>query len=213
MVFGCLTPPCKEARLWRKTGLPEMKVAVNVSAHQLLDPGLRSKIERTLERHRLPAHALELELTETAAMSDASRTLHLFGELRALGISLAIDDFGSGYSSLSYLKNLPFDKLKIDREFVTGIDTRRDSRAICKALVELGRGLDLLVLAEGVENSREVSALCDLGCRVFQGFHYSRPLSGPNFRRLVADAQWRAGLTVPVSHRHEAATLFDHSFA
>jgi Amt family ammonium transporter len=92
-------------------------------------------------------------------MADAHRTTQLFSAFRALGISLSIDDFGSGYSGLSYLKNLPFDKLKIDREFVTDVRSRRDSRAICSALLELGRGLDLLVLAEGVETEAEFRTL------------------------------------------------------
>ncbi len=187
-----LNAACREAARWRDAGLDGMKVAVNISARQLVDPGLLGKVRRTLERHALPASALELELTETAAMADAGRTLHLFGELRAMGVSLAVDDFGSGYSSLSYLKNLPFDKLKIDREFVTKVDQRRDSRAICKALIELGRGLDLVVLAEGVEEIGEVRALRQLGCEVFQGFHFSAPLPPQAFLDLARDPAWRA---------------------
>jgi len=189
-----LNAACREARLWRDCGLNDMKVAVNLSAHQLLDPDLRTKVERTLARHGLGAGALELELTETAAMADAERTSALFGALRAMGVSMAIDDFGSGYSSLSYLKNLPFDKLKIDREFVTDVDQHANSRAICSALLELGRGLNLLVLAEGVETEAEVATLRDLGCDVFQGYHFSKPLSAEAFRALAADPAWLARL-------------------
>ena len=191
-----LNTACREARRWADEGACGMRVAVNLSARQLLDPGLKTKIERTLARHGLGAEALELELTETATMADAERTHRLFGELRAMGISLAVDDFGSGYSSLSYLKNLPFDKLKIDREFVAQIDQRRDSRAICRALIELGRGLDLLVLAEGVETEAEVACLRGLGCHVFQGYHFSKPLSGEDFLTLAADHGWRDRLNV-----------------
>jgi EAL domain-containing protein (putative c-di-GMP-specific phosphodiesterase class I) len=196
-----LNAACREARLWQDEGLTGIKVAVNLSARQLTDPGLKDKVIRTLERHDLPAKALELELTETAAMADAERTFQLFGALREIGISLAIDDFGSGYSSLSYLKKLPFDKLKIDREFVTDVDSRRDSAAICRALIELCRGLDLLVMAEGVENAREVDALRALGCNVFQGYHFSKPLAGDDFRKLAGDADWLASLggSVPVT--------------
>ena len=189
-----LNAACREARRWRDSGLDGMKVAVNLSAHQLLDPELRTKVERTLARHGLSAKALELELTETAAMADAERTSALFGELRAMGVSMAIDDFGSGYSSLSYLKNLPFDKLKIDREFVTDVDQRANSRAICSALMALGQGLDLLVLAEGVETDAEVATLRELGCEVFQGYHFSKPLSADAFLALAADPDWLARL-------------------
>jgi Amt family ammonium transporter len=190
-----LNAACREARRWRDDGLSDLKVAVNLSARQLLDPDLRTKIERTLQRHALDPTSLELELTETAAMADAGRTLRLFAELRAMGVSLAIDDFGSGYSSLSYLKNLPFDKLKIDREFVTDVDQRRDSQAICRALLELGRGLNLTVLAEGVETVAEVSALRALGCSVFQGYYFSKPVSSGEFSRLAAGRGWIAALT------------------
>jgi Amt family ammonium transporter len=193
-----LNAACREAKRWRDEGLNDLKVAVNLSAKQLTDKGLRQKVERTLHRHDLMPKALELELTETAAMADAERTVALFSELREMGVSLAIDDFGAGYSSMSYLKNLPFDKLKIDREFVTDVDQRRDSRAICRAMIELGRGLDLLVLAEGVESQAEVDALCQLGCRVFQGYHFSKPLAGEAFRALARDNRWLKPLN-PVS--------------
>jgi EAL domain-containing protein (putative c-di-GMP-specific phosphodiesterase class I) len=202
-----LNQACREARAWQNEGLHGLKVAVNLSARQLLEPALQVKIQRTLERHNLSPSGLELELTETAAMADAQRTVQLFTELRAVGISLAIDDFGSGYSGLSYLKNLPFDKLKIDREFVTDADSRRDSRAICSALLELGRGLDLQVLAEGVETEAEFRTLEALGCRIFQGYYFSRPLSGPAFRKFATTARWPAcgSQTEPSSATSESA--------
>lgn len=182
-----LNAACSEARLWSDTGRTDLKVAVNLSARQLDDDALIEKIERTLHRHGLRPAALELELTETAAMTEAERTFDLFSKLRTIGVSLAIDDFGAGYSSMSYLKNLPFDKLKIDREFITEVDSRRDSRAICRALIELSKGLDLLVLAEGVETQAEVDTLHQLGCDVFQGYYFSKPLTGDAFRRLVSN--------------------------
>ncbi|MFS0738332.1 GGDEF domain-containing phosphodiesterase [Sphingomonas sp. 1P06PA] len=199
-----LNTAAREARRWRDAGHADFKMAVNLSARQLLDDQLATKIARTLDRHGLPANAIELELTETAAMADASRTLNLFGTLRAMGISLAIDDFGSGYSSLSYLKNLPFDKLKIDREFVSGIDTRPDSRAICAALIALGNGLGLRVLAEGVETETEVAALRALGCGLFQGYHFARPLAGDDFLALAEDPAFLARLAPPVHRQIDA---------
>ncbi|MFN3523632.1 MAG: putative bifunctional diguanylate cyclase/phosphodiesterase [Phenylobacterium sp.] len=198
-----LNSACREARAWKDQGLEDLKMAVNLSARQFHDPALNAMILRTLDRHGLTPEALELELTETAAMEDAERTRRLFGDLRGLGVSVAIDDFGAGYSSLSYLKNLPFTKLKIDREFVTQIDQRADSRAICKALVELGRGLDIAVLAEGVETRDEVETLRNLGCQMFQGYYFARPLPAEGFVRLVNDPDWLMLLASPV-HRERA---------
>jgi EAL domain-containing protein (putative c-di-GMP-specific phosphodiesterase class I) len=134
-------------------------------------------------------------------MEDAERTRRMFGELRELGISVAIDDFGAGYSSLSYLKNLPFSKLKIDREFVTKVDERRDGRAICTALIELALGLDIAVLAEGAETLEEVQTLHRLGCSLFQGFYFSRPLAGPDFIATVKDPAWLTSLYPPAARR------------
>lgn len=192
-----LNAACRETRRWQSRGLKRLKVAVNLSAAQLRDPELKQTIQRTLERHRLRAGALELELTETAAAKDAGRTLALFRELRALGVSLAIDDFGSGYSSLSYLKNLPFDKLKIDREFVVDVDKRGDSQAICRSLIELARGLGLTILAEGVERWAEVETLQRLGCRIFQGFVFSEPVDSDQFIEIALDPQWRGPVQRP----------------
>jgi len=198
-----LNAACREARRWQLLGLDGLKVAVNLSATQLRDPGLKQMIQRTLERHQLPPQALELELTETAATEDAERTFALFGELRKLGVSLAIDDFGSGYSSLSYLKNLPFDKLKIDREFVVDVHLRKDSQAICRSLIELTRGLGLEILAEGVESRQEVEMLLRSGCRIFQGFYFSEPVSSDQFVKRALDPAWRNLLSPAAFVEHE----------
>lgn len=199
-----LNTACREARAWEDQGLGGLKMAVNLSARQLHDPGLDAIIVRTLERHRLAPQRLELELTETATMQDAARTRQLFGDLLAMGVSVAIDDFGAGYSSLSYLKNLPFSKLKIDREFVEGVDGRPDSQAICRALVELCRGLGIAVLAEGVETREEVETLCELGCSIFQGFYFAKPLPAAEFVRTVTDPAWLAQLSTPALRRLDA---------
>jgi EAL domain-containing protein (putative c-di-GMP-specific phosphodiesterase class I)/GGDEF domain-containing protein len=199
-----LNTACREAQAWQEQGLTGMKMAVNLSARQFRDPTLNTMILRTLERHRLAPQSLELELTETATMEDAQHTSQLFGELRSMGVSVAIDDFGTGYSSLSYLKNLPFSKLKIDREFVTKLDERRDSHAICTALVELARGLDISVLAEGVETLEELESLRDLGCNMFQGFFFAKPLPAAEFLRTVTNPEWLELLASPV-HRKVAS--------
>jgi predicted signal transduction protein with EAL and GGDEF domain len=199
-----LNAACREARAWEEAGLIGLKMAVNLSARQFRDPALNTIIIRTLERHRLAPGALEVELTETAAMEDADRTRRLVEELRDLGLSVAIDDFGAGYSSLSYLKNLPFSKLKIDREFVSNVDQRRDSQAICRALIELARGLDIKVLAEGAETRDEVETLRGLGCNMFQGYFFAKPLAGEDFIRTVQDPEWLALLASPARRSREA---------
>ena len=188
-----LNTACRHLRGWREAGLTELKVAVNISVHQLRDPALPTALTRIVATHGLSPANIELELTETAAMDDAERTHALFHELREAGFSLALDDFGSGYSSLSYLRRLPFQKLKIDREFVAHVDERADSRAICKALIDLTAGLELAVLAEGVERFEEVETLRAMGCSTFQGFYFSRPLPPDEFIATITDADWLAG--------------------
>jgi EAL domain-containing protein (putative c-di-GMP-specific phosphodiesterase class I)/GGDEF domain-containing protein len=192
-----LNAACREARSWREHGLGDLKAAVNLSTVQCRDPRLSDMVLRTLQRHGLPPSSLELELTETAAMEDAEHIRRLLGELRAHGVSVAIDDFGTGYSSLSYLKNLPFSKLKIDREFVSGVDRRRDSRAICAALIALSRGLGIAVLAEGVETRAEMETLREMGCRLFQGFFFAQPMDGPSFAAALKNPSWLGPLLEP----------------
>ena len=190
-----LNTACRQARSWQDQGLPGLKMAVNLSARQFHDPKLNNSIIGALKHYGLAPAQLELELTETATMEDTVLTKQLFGELRDLGVSVAIDDFGTGYSSLSYPKNLPFSKLKIDREFVTEVHQRRDSHAICAALVELARGLEIQILAEGVETQNEANALRHLGCSMFQGYFFARPLASEDFVRTVTDPTWLSAIS------------------
>ncbi len=131
---------------------------------------------------------------------DLSRAV--FEKLRAWGVSISIDDFGSGYASFSYLKNLPFDKLKIDREFVENVHERQDCQAICSALIALGRGLGISVLAEGVECEEEVHMLAELGCVLFQGYYFGRPMTGEQFAVLYRDRNLQQKLLPPVAQNH-----------
>lgn len=166
----------RDAAAWARDGLDNVKVAVNLSAHQLVRPDFALMVERLIARHGLAPQMLELELTETAAAVDAEAARMLFAKLRTLGITIVIDDFGAGYASLSYLKRLEFDKLKIDREFVTNVDTDRQAQAICQSIITLAQGLGLTVLGEGVERREEVSWLRAQGCHLFQGYHFAKPL-------------------------------------
>lgn len=189
-----LNAACREARLWRRQGLADLSVAVNVSARQFRNLNLPKLVAQTLVNHGLAAAALEIELTETAALEESPRTHEVLQHLRALGVGVAIDDFGVGFSSLSYLKNLPLTKLKIDRTFVIDVHLRPDSRAICSALIALAEGLNIKVLAEGVEKIEEVEALIDLGCTTFQGFFFFPPLTAEEFTRRVAEGEWAGAL-------------------
>ncbi len=176
----------REARGWRAAGCDGLKVAVNLSGRDLEVEALPSMIERTLARHGLTPDALEIELTESVALADGDRTASFCHALRAMGVAVAIDDFGTGYSSLSALRALRFDKLKIDRSFVTDVDQRRDSQAICSALLALGCGLGIKVLAEGVETPAEYAWLRAQGCCFFQGYHFARPLAPEDFVSFVS---------------------------
>ncbi|MBB6124230.1 EAL domain-containing protein [Sphingobium subterraneum] len=178
---------CRDARRWEQQGVTDCVVAINLSAHQLDRADLDVIVRRTLDHHGLLAKQLELELTETVAAGDSSKAKTLFDSLHALGVSISIDDFGAGYSSLSYLKKLHFDKLKIDREFVSMVDSDPDSQAICQSIIALARGLGIAVLAEGVEREEEYHWLRRHGCTLFQGYYFARPMDLASFIAFATD--------------------------
>jgi len=196
-----LDTACREAHAFEQLALPGFRVGVNLSERQFRDPGLPTMIADALRRHGLKAGRLELELTEAALMEDLAHTRKTFDALSSLGAGVAIDDFGAGASSLGDLKSLSFSKLKIDRAFVTDVAERHDSQAICAALIELGRRLDIAVLAEGVETREEVDALRVLGCSLFQGFFFARPLPADKFIKKVSDPDWLALISSPVARQ------------
>ena len=181
-----LETACAQLAAWRRAGTVDLKVAVNLSARQLGDGSLPDDLARILSRHGIRPGSLELELTETAATGDLATTGATLARLRELGVSIAIDDFGTGHSSMSRLRTLRFDRLKIDREFVRDVATNGDHRAICGALIALARELELEVLAEGTETSSEVEVLRGQGCDVFQGFYFHRPMPAAALEALLA---------------------------
>ncbi len=182
-----LNAAVREAAAWRTLGLSDLRMAINVSGLQLERDDLPILIERTLQRHGVGASVLEVELTESVATSDAAHCRAIFQQLRAMGVKLAVDDFGTGYSGFSSLRTLSFDKIKIDREFVTAVDQRRDSQAICQSIIALARGLGIQVLAEGVESHAEYAWLRRNGCRHYQGYYFSRPLDAEQFAIFARD--------------------------
>lgn len=184
-----LNAAAREASGWREDGLGDLRVAVNVSGHQLRRDDLPILIDRTLRRHALPPELLEIELTESVAVVDCDRASRLIAAIRLLGVAVAIDDFGTGFSSLSSLRKLAFDKIKIDREFVSEVDQRKDSQAICQSIIALARGLGIRVLAEGVERREEYEWLRRHGCERFQGYYFSPPLEASEFIEFIKDTE------------------------
>ena len=154
-----------------------LEIAVNISMRNLLDPRLTDSVARRIAEHGIDPSRLCLEITESVAMADPDHTMSVLLRLRDLGVRIAIDDFGTGYSSLAYLRRLPVDALKIDRTFVAGLGRDVASSSIVKATIELGHLLDLVVIAEGVEEERHLLALRALGCDRAQGYFIARPMA------------------------------------
>jgi diguanylate cyclase (GGDEF)-like protein len=165
----------RQSRIWADSGRP-MKVAVNLSARNLLDEGLPATVQRLLTVHAVPANMLELEVTESALMTEPGRAQFLLEQLAGLGVRISIDDFGAGYTSLGQLKDLPVTELKIDRSFVTNMTEERNDALIVRSVVELGHNLGLTIVAEGVETLEALNELREFGCDVAQGYHLSKPM-------------------------------------
>ncbi len=176
---------CRQIGEWLDDGTGEVKVAVNVSSRQFVEGDLEGSIRRALLRHRVDPRLLELELTESALMSNAEHTIKILSSLKALGIRIAIDDFGTGYSSLAYLKRFPIDKLKIDIAFVRDITTNPDDAAIALAIISMAHSLHMQVIAEGVETRAQIAFLRRQRCDEIQGFYFSRALPAEELGQLV----------------------------
>ncbi len=171
-----LNEACREARSWCGGSADAPRVAVNISALQFQQQELPELIKTVLAESGLPPHRLELEVTETSLMRETAAVIDVLDRLRASGISIAIDDFGSGYSSLGYLKRFPIDKLKIDKTFIDGCAEPGNDAAITSAIIALGRALNLAVVAEGVETGPQLEFLRAGGCEAAQGYLLSPPL-------------------------------------
>lgn len=171
-----LRQACRQWQHWHQIGLPDMRVAVNLSARQLQHPDLVATVTTLLQESQLPPSILELEITETAAMRDVDATIETLQALRSLGVRISMDDFGTGYSSLSYLKKFPLHGLKIDRAFIQEVAHNEADRAMVTAIIAMAQGLRLNVVAEGVETLAQLEGLRAMGCTDMQGFLFSQPL-------------------------------------
>ena len=176
---------CLDARRW-----PSMRVSVNVSPVQFRQKDFVSSVVAILQETKTPAHRLELELTEGVLIEDADQAENCIIDLRAAGIRMALDDFGSGYSSLIYLRRFAFDRIKIDRSFLQSLELTGESMVIFRSIVELGRALGLSITAEGVETLEQEQFLRELGCHELQGYFYSAPLSVAEIDARISEGFW-----------------------
>ena len=183
-----LNTACAQASRFRDAGYPTFRVAVNLSPRQFRGKELVSHVQTALERSGLDPRCLELEITESVAMENVDLTLKQLATLRETGITIAIDDFGMGHSSLSYLKKFPIDALKIDRNFVEELPERAEDAAIVRSVIELAQGLNLRVVAEGVENKQQLDFLKQQNCREVQGFYFGFPVPPGDFEKLLSVA-------------------------
>lgn len=184
-----LDQACRQLREWHDQGFAELRMAVNLSTVQLHHSELPRVVSNILQMHRLPPRSLELEVTETGLMEDISTAAQHLLSLRRSGALIAIDDFGTGYSSLSYLKSLPLDKIKIDKSFVQDVLDDDDDATIVRAIIQLGKSLNMQVIAEGVETLEQERYIIAEGCHEGQGYLYSKPLPAREVTSLLKQAQ------------------------
>ncbi len=183
---------CRQAAAWRRSGLPLLRVSVNMSAPQFRAGNLVESITERLSQYDLPGEALELEITESMLLGHEEPIRQRLSALRERGVYVSIDDFGTGYSSLAYLSRFPITTLKIDRSFVQDLAVNQSTAEIARAIIGLSRGLELEVVAEGVESAEHVAFLLENGCTTVQGFYYSQPVPAAAFEKLVRGGGYRA---------------------
>lgn len=181
---------CQDVKYWQTLGFPDLRVAVNLSARQLMEPTLSENLVAVLEETGLDPKYLELELTESIIVSNATMVQKTLKSWQKLGIKIAMDDFGTGYSGFNYLQVLPFDILKIDRSFfqnITGPDDRNIS--LVKTIIQMAHKLQMQVIAEGVERTAELELLCKYDCDEIQGYLFSPPLPAPAFQEMIVSGK------------------------
>jgi EAL domain-containing protein (putative c-di-GMP-specific phosphodiesterase class I) len=192
---------CRQARAWQDEGLPPLRVAVNLSAFQFRHGNLLHMIRDALASANLEPRFLEVEITESALMSDPEESVAILEQLSRMGVVVSVDDFGTGYSSMSYLRRFPIDKLKIDRGFIAELISRADDASIVKAIVSLAHSLHLKVVAEGVETEEQLDLLKSLGCDQYQGYQFSPAVPATKFAALLRESHDKASQIDPAADR------------
>jgi diguanylate cyclase (GGDEF)-like protein len=184
-----LRSACQQTVEWHHQGLLPLSIAVNLSPRQFFQPNLPEVVDQVLLQTQLPPQSLELEVTETTAVKNMDFTKSVLRQLKDIGVHIAMDDFGTGYSSLNYLKELPFNTLKIDQSFIRDLKPKSTDVEIIKAVLGLGRGLNLEIVAEGVDNEEQLGVLQMLECEIVQGYLFSRPLPAAEITTML-QANW-----------------------
>jgi diguanylate cyclase (GGDEF)-like protein/PAS domain S-box-containing protein len=190
-----LRSACAAAAAWRSRGLLPIRIAVNLFARQFNEPSFVAEVEMALAASRLPAHVLELEITENVALQSNASTLAALHQLRDMGVQLALDDFGTGYGSLSYLTQMPLTHIKIDKSFTGGVPHHQKPTAIVRSLISLAHNLGLKIIAEGVETAEQADFLRTEGCDDMQGFYFGKPLPMSAFERVLEKASLPGSLS------------------
>ena len=180
-----LRTACAQAAAWQRDGLPPLRMGINISARQFLDPALESMVAQALAEHGLAPDQLEIEITESLSMKNPEETIRILTSFKALGIGIAIDDFGTGYSNLAYLRRFPLHRIKLDRTFVSELGAASCSHAIVEAIVAMAHKLGLEVVAEGVESAEQREQLLRFGCDELQGYWFSRPVDARACKTLL----------------------------
>lgn len=178
-----LTTACVQTKTWQQNGFPDLGISVNVSAHQFQQHAFIGQVIEALKTSQLEPGYLALELTESAMLKDIVYSISVMKSLQELGVKVSIDDFGTGYSSLSYLRNLPIDTLKIDQSFINNLHDDPSDIAIVKAIITMGQGLAVKIVAEGVETYEQLNLLRDMDCHYAQGYYIQKPLDIAAFEK------------------------------
>lgn len=182
---------CRQVAQWKVQFGNDVVTHLNISGRQLITPSFAADVENVLERTGADPASLLFEITESVLMDRGGACIQGIKQLRNLGIQFCLDDFGTGFSSLSYLRQLPICSIKIDRSFVADVETDPHSLVILRNLLSLGQDLDLDVIVEGIERSSQVEALLGTGCRLGQGFFFHRPMTGENASELLHKMRYR----------------------
>jgi EAL domain-containing protein (putative c-di-GMP-specific phosphodiesterase class I)/ActR/RegA family two-component response regulator len=201
---------CRQISEWRRAGHDAGDVAINVSTFSLQDYEFVAFVAATMARHQVPSNCVKLEVTEGLLMKNVGVAKRIMTDLKSMGIKWSIDDFGTGYSALSYLRQYPFDQLKIDRSFVEGVHLNLENASVTRAIISMAHSLGITVIAEGVETAEQMGFLLQAGCGQIQGYYYSPPLSAESCTEILRDDGMLSLPKVVVNHNPRTMLVVDN---